>query len=911
MRLLGFTLFLVVLAASFTVAPALYAQGLDPNDNFDDGVIDTSKWQAWAWEDRGCTIGESGGKMVMSLPVTPDGEWVAADATTSWLIRGPFDVQVDYELQQWPAENGAMIGLMTRTTQDDVEYRRTATRASGHPETGEAYLASAVDSDCRCLGIVPTADTTGKLRLIRGADSVVTMSYWSAATSEWIAIGSEPLPVNETTLVLYCWGSGAAPVTVAFDNFQVNAGEVVQVAPIIEEVEIDRGPSTNLWGEPGYHQRVAVRLSATSLGGVACVIVNDPGGGQYVMSTCKGGGWPDWSSPTSGDQEYWCHQDADYTVNCGFYEGSRSVPPEAGAYRIQVNYWGSSDRVVYWTPEAPAVAEGEPSLTLVSPGIDAVTDQTEPLLEWAGAPYEDVQVRVHPDGPVVRPTGDDQGLSWSASLTGDTSVTYNFDGSGAPLEPGHGYLWEVESRQFEGNLAAFPRVSLWTSQVARRRLAVYAPYPLALPELPGTLGFVEWFWGDRDAGHTAVRAYRPDPWAQDWFTAEGPRGCADFSWDGTKLLYQRRSHQLWVRDYTTGLPPVQVPGVDARYEASWSPDGARIAYGCTAEGAMGVWIVNEDGTDPVLLVPSEADDVRYSRWSPDGVWISYWLCCDAGEAHVRLTRADGSESRELLTSITGVTGYPGYSATWVEEPAWSPDARQLALVFVASSEDGSDTFTAIGVMPREGGEITPIFFNPPGYVCCAGPDVSCWSPDGTSIVFSSGYHLPVDPEWENAKGEPGVEMWMMPADGSSAPVRLTYNSSYDHYATWWAPNTPVGTEISVVKGDASVTFAQVTAEGSTRLNVTDGAPGAAPEGYAFVSDLWSGATTAGYQGDITVTLPYDASVDGQERALVLMQWNPARAKWQNITARPTDVANHVIRGRTRSLSTFVACVRTR
>ncbi len=96
---------------------------------------------------------------------------------------------------------------------------------------------------------------------------------------------------------------------------------------------------------------------------------------------------------------------------------------------------------------------------------------------------------------------------------------------------------------------------------------------------------------------------------------------------------------------------------------------------------------------------------------------------------------------------------------------------------------------------------------------------------------------------------------------------------------------------------------------STRMNVTSAVPGPAPTGYSFAGDIWSGATTSGYQGDITVSLKYDTALAGRESALALMQWNSAKGKWQDITARPIDTANRIIRGACRSLSDFVVMLK--
>ncbi len=239
------------------------------------------------------------------------------------------------------------------------------------------------------------------------------------------------------------------------------------------------------------------------------------------------------------------------------------------------------------------------------------------------------------------------------------------------------------------------------------------------------------------------------------------------------------------------------------------------------------------------------------------------------------------------------------------EPAWSP-ARQRRQVCKEGAEslDGSQYLEGIGTISRDGGEITPVFFSPPDIVCCATPRIWTWSPDGNSILFSSGHHLPPDPEWPHGKFEPGVEFYLIPAETTSGPARVTYDYSMNMEANWWAPNTSAGHDVAVVKGDATIIFHNVIATGSTRMTVTEYAPGPAPEGFEFVSECWEGATTAQTHGDCAVAIHYDETglSPRAEGRLALMQW--AGDRWVDITQPPVDRAGNVIRGLCSTLSVF-------
>ncbi|SDU18316.1 parallel beta-helix repeat (two copies) [Jiangella alkaliphila] len=78
-----------------------------------------------------------------------------------------------------------------------------------------------------------------------------------------------------------------------------------------------------------------------------------------------------------------------------------------------------------------------------------------------------------------------------------------------------------------------------------------------------------------------------------------------------------------------------------------------------------------------------------------------------------------------------------------------------------------------------------------------------------------------------------------------------------------AANTPVGTNIEVSTGGATLTFAEVTAEGFTSVATlaAESAP-TLPAGYDAADALYYDvSTTATFVGDITVCLPYGALVD--------------------------------------------------
>jgi dipeptidyl aminopeptidase/acylaminoacyl peptidase len=112
-----------------------------------------------------------------------------------------------------------------------------------------------------------------------------------------------------------------------------------------------------------------------------------------------------------------------------------------------------------------------------------------------------------------------------------------------------------------------------------------------------------------------------------------------------------------------------------------SPDGAWVVYvvGTTNvdedKNNSDLWMTSWDGKQHVQLTSSKQDDTR-PRFSPDGRYLAFVSARDADEdddeeatAQVWLMERAGGESRQL-TELDGS----------VEDLAWSPDGKRLALV---------------------------------------------------------------------------------------------------------------------------------------------------------------------------------------------------------------------------------------
>ena len=173
--------------------------------------------------------------------------------------------------------------------------------------------------------------------------------------------------------------------------------------------------------------------------------------------------------------------------------------------------------------------------------------------------------------------------------------------------------------------------------------------------------------------------------------------------------------------------------------------------------------------------------------SPDGKWIAYtvstpdmdanrnasniWVAATSGGAPMQLTRSGHDSS-----------------------PVWSPDGKTLA--FLSSRSGDSQVY----LMAMDGGE--PRQFTH----LSTGADIVKWSPDGKTIAFTSGVYVDCkdDPcnkardeekeknkvkahvadhllyrHWNHWKDDKRSHLFVVAADGSSAPRDLTPGANYD------------------------------------------------------------------------------------------------------------------------------------
>jgi len=158
--------------------------------------------------------------------------------------------------------------------------------------------------------------------------------------------------------------------------------------------------------------------------------------------------------------------------------------------------------------------------------------------------------------------------------------------------------------------------------------------------------------------------------------------------DGDMIVYTAQrpevspAYNLWAKRLSGGdeFRLTDSDGLDDG--ADFSPDGEWVYFNSTRSGAMQIWKVRSDGSEPTQVTFDE----NYRDWfphpSPDGeniIMVSFGLDVDLGDhppnrdVWLRMMPADGSEPPRIVAKLFGGQGT-------INVPSWSPDSSKVAFV---------------------------------------------------------------------------------------------------------------------------------------------------------------------------------------------------------------------------------------
>lgn len=220
------TIYTIVILSIFIIAVTGQCSVID---NFDDGKMDTSLWTTFI-DGIGPTAIEESGCVVVTIPAdaheAEDPHSFGGGFKSAKCIRGDFDIQVDYNLVEWPSGSGVSVGLglwPVRTGNMGNVQRSSFGTLEGGPI--EAY---ATDYSVSGGGGVPTNHISGSLRLARVGNMLISGVL---VDGEWVEIYSSEFSTDDYYFAFTAWSHNYAfshePVEVEFDNFMMRYGEWV------------------------------------------------------------------------------------------------------------------------------------------------------------------------------------------------------------------------------------------------------------------------------------------------------------------------------------------------------------------------------------------------------------------------------------------------------------------------------------------------------------------------------------------------------------------------------------------------------------------------------------------------------------------------------------------------------------
>ncbi len=208
----------------------------------------------------------------------------------------------------------------------------------------------------------------------------------------------------------------------------------------------------------------------------------------------------------------------------------------------------------------------------------------------------------------------------------------------------------------------------------------------------------------------------------------------------------------------------------AHTQASFSPNGNRIAFLNEISGVQQIWVKDLNGGDPIQIT-SEKMPVARPRWSPVGNEILYVQGSGAERGIILITPAD-KEPRKIIQGG--------------RNPDWSWDGKKIVF------ERGFDIWTA----NKDGSDQRRVEGVPQTDLLWA-DRFPAISPDGSTIAF-----------FQNDKGPMG-DYWLIPAEGGQAK-RLTSDRIFGGAAAWMPSGTHI---IFPSKRGGSMTLWKISAEG--------------------------------------------------------------------------------------------------
>jgi dipeptidyl aminopeptidase/acylaminoacyl peptidase len=239
------------------------------------------------------------------------------------------------------------------------------------------------------------------------------------------------------------------------------------------------------------------------------------------------------------------------------------------------------------------------------------------------------------------------------------------------------------------------------------------------------------------------------------------------------LTENTRKPRLWVAPISGGEPRQLTTGTHGEERPRWSPDGRRLLFISSRDGASQVWLADFDPAtvtlgDPIK-VTSISTEAGGALWTPDGTSIIFTsqvypdcpddACNKAREeekarskvkasifhqlfyrhwatytgdkrTHIFIVPASGGVARDLTP---GDHDAPPFTLGGQDMYAVSPDSKELAFTSNIDEMEATSTNTELFLVPLAGGAPKKITNNP------GSDSTPLYSPDGKWIAYRAQF----------------------------------------------------------------------------------------------------------------------------------------------------------------------------
>lgn len=208
-------------------------------DNFNGAAINHRLWQPYNHDQHQRWLLQDG-ELKIQIDGASVGEEFGAGVNSNFLMKGNFEVMVDYRLITWPPANGISIGFNNdnRLTSGEFVIRRISLGPSDPTNPKENYKAAFDDGSMPFpFFLVPTTDSSGRLKWTR-VGSVMTGYFFNPQINNWQIIGSNDYSATGLDewlgFSLNARNNSFAgyDVEIAFDNFRATYDQIKYIASV-------------------------------------------------------------------------------------------------------------------------------------------------------------------------------------------------------------------------------------------------------------------------------------------------------------------------------------------------------------------------------------------------------------------------------------------------------------------------------------------------------------------------------------------------------------------------------------------------------------------------------------------------------------------------------------------------------